>query len=102
MRHGNLMKTSRSRDDVTSETSICDTGLELLGSSNGQLHVFNQGERHSFLPQNQINGQNVKHGNLEPEIPGRAVEKEKKEKKKHSRIGHQQSPPPERRPHVLL
>ena len=59
---------------------------------------FEQRLRHPFLLKNEIDQEEVKGGDLEPKVPNRLANKQKKKEQKHSRIRHQQSPPSERRP----
>src|ERR1700682_3916112 len=59
---------------------------------------FDQRLRHLFLLKNEIDQEDVEGGELEPKVPNRLANKQKKKEQKHSRVRHQQSPPPERRP----
>src|SRR5205807_6895855 len=59
---------------------------------------FEQRLRHPFLLKNEIDQEEVKDGELEPKVPNRLANKQKKKEQKHSRVRHQQSPPSEHRP----
>ena len=54
--------------------------------------------RQSFLLKDEIDEEEVKRAELEPKVPNRPADKQKKEEQKHSRVRHQQPPPPEHRP----
>src|SRR6267143_6161874 len=58
---------------------------------------FEQGLRHPFLLKNEIDQEEVKGGELKPKVPNGLANKQKKKEQKHSRVRHQQSPPPEPR-----
>jgi len=53
--------------------------------------------RRISLAENEKNQEDIKHAKLKPEVPRRAINDYKKEKEKHARVGHQQSPPPQHR-----
>src|SRR6266478_1534858 len=58
---------------------------------------FEQRLRHPFLMKNEIDQEEVKGSELEPKVPNRLANKQKEKEQKHSRVRHQQSPPPEHR-----
>ena len=84
------MNASRSRRDLTSETSISDTSAEgdlrrSLRCHRGFLQRFG----HVFLTENQVNKKQIKHGEFEPEVPNRLTDKQESEQHQHPRVCHQ-------------
>src|SRR6266446_1492014 len=59
---------------------------------------FEQRLRHFFLLKNEINQKEVKRGELDPKVPSRPADEQKKKEQKHSWIRHQTSPPSQHRP----
>src|SRR5713101_1870478 len=57
-----------------------------------------QRSRQSFLLKNEIDEKEVEHAELDPKVPNRPANEQKKKEEKHSRVRHQQSPPFEHRP----
>src|SRR5229473_531534 len=56
-----------------------------------------QRSRQSFLLKNEIDEKDVERAELEPKVPNRPADEQKKKEQKHSRVRHQQSPPFEHR-----
>ena len=61
-----------------------------------------QRSRQSFLLKNEIDEKEVEHAELEPKVPNRPADEQKKKEQEHSRVRHQQSPPSEHRPGRIM
>src|SRR5206468_10402101 len=92
------MNASRSRREVTSETSISDTYAKgPLGRASPFPRHFQQRFGHVFLADNQIDEQQIKRDEFKPEIVNRLADEQEGKQYQHPGICHQEAPPPERR-----
>ena len=90
------MKASRSRRELASETSISDTSADgNLGRISTRRHEIEQQFGHIFLPNDQVNEQQIERDELEPEVPNGLPNKQEGKQDQHPRVGHQQPPPPQ-------
>src|SRR5438034_9804623 len=92
------MNASRSRREPTSETSIFDTNRKcLLRRISPLLGNFQQRFSHVFLASNQIDEQQIKRDEIEPEIANRLADEQQRKQNQHPSSRHQETPPFQRR-----
>src|SRR5207247_10722752 len=96
------MNASRSRREVTSETSISDTYAKgPLGRASPFPRHFQQRFGHVFLADNQIDEKQIKRDEFKPEIVNRLADEQEGKQYQHTGIRHQQATPLKRRHHQI-
>jgi acyl-CoA thioesterase len=72
--------------------------MEALGSLKSISALLKKGRRHPFLQKNQNGEQRIEQCQFNPKEERRTIESQKDKKKKHARVRHKQTPPPQHGP----